>query len=93
MRYGCLPVVTAVGGLRDTVIDGETGFVARVPTATRLASAAKRAMRLLPDKVQWTTMQRAAMARDFSWGAAARQYYDLYQRLVSQATPDPDLVS
>ncbi len=26
MRYGCLPLVSAVGGLADTVTDGQTGF-------------------------------------------------------------------
>jgi len=88
MRYGCLPIVSAVGGLRDTVVDGETGFVIGAPTAARLASGLKRSMRLLADKLQWVKMQQAAMTQDFSWAASARKYFELYQRLVAQAAPN-----
>jgi starch synthase len=87
MRYGCIPIVSAVGGLRDTVTDGENGFVMGVPTAARLAAATQRAMRLLADKPAWASMQRAAMAQDHSWVASARQYLELYQRLLLQSAP------
>lgn len=84
MRYGCLPIVSAVGGLKDTVADGETGFVMGKPTAARLAAAAKRSMSVLADQPKWTKMQRAAMAQDFSWSASARRYAALYQRVLGQ---------
>ena len=72
MAFGTLPVVRAVGGLKDTVDEGRTGFVFRsdsefVPTLQR--ALAKRSAR----------MQRAAMARDSSWAAAAAAYSQLYQ--------------
>jgi starch synthase len=83
MRYGCLPIVSAVGGLRDTVVDGKTGLVMGQPTAARLASAVCRAIGLLSRGPEWVMMQQAAMAQDFSWAASARRYFDLYQQLVS----------
>ena len=88
MRYGCLPIVNAVGGLRDTVIDGETGFVIGAPTSARLASGMKRAMRVWADKPQWAGMQLAAMAQDFSWAASARRYFELYRSLLRQPPDD-----
>jgi len=87
MRYGCLPLVSAVGGLRDTVVDAETGFVMGAPTAARLASTAKRAIQLLQDKPEWARMQVAAMTQEFSWAASSRKYLDLYQSLLLQAVP------
>jgi starch synthase len=87
MRYGCLPVVTPVGGLKDTVEDGMTGFVAKRPTAAELASTLRRASGLLPEGSRWGDMQRLAMSQDFSWGASARQYYDLYKRVGAEVVP------
>jgi starch synthase len=89
MRYGCLPIVSAVGGLKDTVVAGQDGFVIGSATAARLATAMRHAMQLLPDHVVWTRMQKAAMARDFSWSASARTYFELYQQAVNALSIPP----
>src|SRR6056297_160496 len=55
MRYGAIPVVTAVGGLVDTVTDADlrrdgTGFVAGHPTSEELLAALFRAERRARDR-------------------------------------------
>ncbi len=87
MRYGCLPIVSAVGGLKDTIFPDETGFVIEKPTATRLANAIKKALEIYPDRDRWQAMQKAGMSQDFSWEASARQYFQLYQRVIAQLSP------
>lgn len=84
MRYGCVPIVSAVGGLKDTIFQDETGFIFGKPTVTRLASAIKKAFIALQDHERWVTMQKAGMSQDFSWAASARQYFQLYQRVSAQ---------
>lgn len=89
MRYGCLPIVSAVGGLKDTVIHEDTGFVLGKPTAARLAQGIAGAIRLFENKAEWAAMQRRAMSKDFSWNAAARRYLDLYRGLVDRPSQTP----
>lgn len=87
MRYGCVPIVTAVGGLKDSIFPDETGFVIEKPTATRLANGIKKAFLAFSDRARWEEIQKAGMAQDFSWRVSARQYYQLYQRVVAQLSP------
>ena len=82
-RYGTPPVARATGGLADTISDGSTGFLFEEMNEGSLLSAVKRALAAYRDPSAWRSMQRAAMARDFSWDAAARRYADLYQRLAT----------
>jgi starch synthase len=42
-----------------------------------------RALLLYRDKASWQQMQETAMAQDFSWTASARQYLDLYARVLA----------
>jgi starch synthase len=84
MRYGCVPIVSAVGGLKDTIFKDETGFIFAKPTAGRLATAIKKAITIFPDHIRWETMQKAGMSQDFSWNASARQYFQLYKRVTAQ---------
>ena len=87
MRYGCVPIVSAVGGLKDSIFPDETGFVIEKPTSTRLANAIKRALTAYGDREGWEAMQKAGMSQDFSWRVSARQYFQLYQRVVAQLSP------
>jgi starch synthase len=91
MRYGAIPVVHAVGGLRDTVIDpGDaelvrgrgTGIRFTPATPLAFARALDRAVKLFRDAEALATVRRAAMARDSSWTASAQQYVQLYRSLV-----------
>jgi starch synthase len=91
MRYGAIPVVHAVGGLRDTVLDpGDdelaagrgTGVRFADATAHALAHALGRAVRLVRDPPALAAVRRAAMARDSSWTASAADYVRLYRSLV-----------
>jgi len=81
MRYGSIPVVHAVGGLRDTVTDPDTGIQFHAPTADALLGGLERAMKLFRDPKQLTATRRAAMLRDSSWTASAQQYAALYRSL------------
>jgi len=82
-RYGTPPIVRATGGLADTVEDGVTGFVFERLQKDTLLHAAQRAAAAWRDPASWRAMQRAAMARDFSWETAARRYADLYLKLAT----------
>jgi len=93
MRYGTVPIVHAVGGLRDTVIDpgdaalarGEgTGFRFEHPTVDGLRWALGRALRMRRvDPAGWRTLVRTGMTQDFSWARSARAYLDLYRRALA----------
>jgi starch synthase len=83
MRYGTIPIVTAVGGLRDTVTDPGTGIRFDLPTVLPFLHAIERAIAIVRDLPQCAAVRRAAMARDSSWTASALQYVKLYRSLRS----------
>jgi starch synthase len=82
-RYGTPPVARATGGLVDTVVDGVTGFLFESAESAALVAAVRRALAAYRDPAHWRRIQRAAMARDFSWGEAARRYAALYRGLAT----------
>lgn len=82
MRYGCIPLVRAVGGLHDTVTDSETGFVFIEAKVKQFNDAVRRALTLYPYHSRWAAMQKAGMALDFSWHHSARKYVTLYKKLM-----------
>ncbi|HYR36263.1 MAG TPA: glycogen synthase GlgA [Burkholderiales bacterium] len=79
-RYGTPPVARATGGLVDSIVDGETGFLFERAESGALVAAVKRALLVYGDARRWREMQRRCMTRDLSWAAPARQYADLYAR-------------
>lgn len=80
LRYGTVPVVRATGGLDDTV-DEQTGFKFREYSAAAMMEALRGAVAAYRDPQRWRAIQRAGMARDYSWGASAAEYSALYRRL------------
>lgn len=82
MRYGTPPIVRATGGLRDTVVDGETGFVFAEASAQALNKAINAALLAFANKKSWGSMIDSAMAKDFSWDHSSVLYLNLYKSLV-----------
>jgi len=81
LRAGQPCLVHHVGGLRDTVADGETGFAFRGDTLTEqadaLVAATRRALALKrDDPARWRAMRKAAAAARFSWDDTASAYIE-----------------
>jgi len=86
MRYGCLPLARATGGLRDTITDDPTGktstgflFAAASPEA--FASRLTKALQQYQNQQAWQAMQLRAMAQDFSWQKSAIDYAKIYLQI------------
>jgi starch synthase len=82
MRYGSIPVVHATGGLKDTVEEGQTGFLFEGGDSQSLCAALRRALRDFSTPSKWRQFQRNAMRKDFSWKISARSYLDIYRSLI-----------
>ncbi|RPE66902.1 starch synthase [Tibeticola sediminis] len=94
MRYGALPLVRAVGGLADTVVDSSleaiddgraSGFVFHEATPAALDAAIRRAFALHRRGADWQRVQTHAMSLRFDWARAARQYGTLYDGIRSSS--------
>jgi starch synthase len=72
-----------VGGLADTIEDGETGFLFDEYTPADFMRAVMRAVGQFDEPDGWLNMIRAAMGRNFGWERSATKYLALYQRVVS----------
>lgn len=93
LRYGTLPVVTAVGGLADTVVDANeeniknttaNGFVLTGYSSAALCAAIKRALGIYRQPETWRQLQVAAMSCDFSWKTSAGNYILLYEEALEK---------
>ena len=89
MRYGCVPLARATGGLRDTIVDDDkddrsNGFLFNEATSAAMAKTLRRALDTYTDRQRWQGLQLRGMAQDFSWQKAAQKYYDLYQKIISE---------
>jgi starch synthase len=92
MRYGTLPVVRPVGGLADTVREGDhaitgTGFVVQGTGVADLAGGVERALAQYRQPMAWRKAQVSAMSREFGWDAAAARYLQIYRRMLGIMAP------
>jgi 1,4-alpha-glucan branching enzyme len=89
LKYGTIPIVRATGGLKDSVREFEaggsgTGFLFGPYDDSALSSAINKALGFFPRK-DWTLLMKNAMAADFSWDRAARDYLRIYGRVLGPA--------
>jgi starch synthase len=86
MRYGTIPIVRNIGGLKDTVVDfGEPdgyGITFNDFTLQAANDAVQRAIDLHKDGRKMAGMRKRVMNLDFSWNASAKEYIEMYSELV-----------
>ena len=88
MRYGCVPLARATGGLKDTIQDynqgkpgNGTGFLFKEATPKQLSETIRRALAIYRDQRRWRGIQRRGMKKDFSWKSSAEKYHRLYREM------------
>ncbi len=92
MRYGTVPIVSATGGLVDTVVNyqqaagsesGATGFLFRPHGVAQMVEAIDRAIRLYKNEPKdWDDVVMAGMNQDWSWDRSAEEYVDVYEEAM-----------
>ncbi|MEA2088502.1 MAG: glycogen/starch synthase [Patescibacteria group bacterium] len=94
MRYGAVPVARATGGLKDTIENFNfkkaivknkkaTGFVFNKFSLIAFYRKLNNAINLYyNDKKSWKKIQLNGIKSDFSWDNSAKQYLDLYKKLI-----------
>lgn len=86
MRYGCIPVARAVGGLKDTIThtpdSQKTGYLFKEASDAAFINCLLTAMLDFSNKEKWEKIQMKAMGQDFSWKHSANLYLDLYRQLI-----------
>jgi starch synthase len=82
-RYGTIPVARRVGGLLDSIVDGETGVLFSAYAPAALEQAVERALGWYRDRAVWRTIVRHAMAQSFGWEGSATRYLDVYRRALA----------
>jgi starch synthase len=88
LRYGCIPVVHATGGLADSVIDYDPktdtgyGFTFKSFVPEGLLTAVVRGIEAHKNLQSWKGIIKRAMAADFSWEKSAQEYIELYRKAL-----------
>lgn len=89
MEYGTIPVVTAVGGLLDTVIDADrdrssgTGFISESVDTAGIVDALHRGVRAWKHPRRRRSIQVRGMESDWSWKEPARRHTEAYNLAMS----------
>ena len=85
MRYGSIPVVNSIGGLRDTVVDitQKDGYGISFQKANVFSAygAIQRAARIYTDDKELKRLRKLIAGLDFSWNQSATKYSEIYQTL------------
>lgn len=91
LAYATLPIVRAVGGLKDTVINYDTdkengnGFIFEEPNADDLLSCLRRTLIFyLEDQDELQRIKNNAMSVRFNWSDSCKQYQELYDLALAK---------
>ncbi|MCR4280055.1 MAG: glycogen synthase [Candidatus Komeilibacteria bacterium] len=83
MRYSSLPLVRSTGGLKDTVLDHETGFVFKEYTGISLFNKIAEAVKIYNNKpALWQAMLMKAARQDWSWDKSIDRFINIYEKLT-----------
>jgi starch synthase len=93
LRYGTIPLVRAVGGLDDTIVDYDprsrtgNGFKFEEYSGAALLATIRRALNAFGNTDAWREMVRRGMRLDYSWDTAGRRYIETYEEVLAELGP------
>ena len=83
LRYGTVPVVSNVGGLKDTITDislkNGFGIIHKEITVDKVVDAVKRAKSFYGKTEKFNQNRKKIMQINHSWNKSASDYVDLYK--------------
>lgn len=85
LRYGTIPVVRSIGGLKDTVIDisekNGFGICHEHVIVQEITDAIDRGVALYNDQPAYKKIRTKIMKIDHSWDVSAKEYINLYNSI------------
>ncbi len=85
-RYGTVPVVREIGGLKDSIRDcgeeGGFGYTFKTYNADDMLGAIDRALDAYAHPRRFGNLRRRCMRQDFGWERSAAEYIRLYEDLL-----------
>jgi starch synthase len=84
LRYGTIPIVRHIGGLKDTIVDIEDdgfGFVHQDTSVKDICLSIQRATQFYSNKKELKKTKKRIMKIDHSWGNSAKKYIQLYKSI------------
>ena len=85
LRYGTIPIVRSIGGLKDTVIDvsydNGFGICHNNVEVSEITEAIDRGVKLYETKSKYKKIRKHIMSIDHSWNVSAKAYINLYNSI------------
>ena len=88
LRYGTIPIVNKIGGLKDTVLDiseGGFGFTHTENSVKGIFNSIERATEFYNFSSKFKQTRKTIMKIDHSWDESAQQYINLYKSLIQHS--------
>jgi len=89
LRYGCIPIVRSIGGLKDTITNFDfknlngNGFTFLTYSPMSLYGAIVRALEYYKNKKIWQRLVIRGMQISFSWNLPAALYVRLFRKAIA----------
>ena len=84
LRYGTIPIVNNIGGLKDTVVDIANegfGFIHYEASIAEVCNAIDRAVFFYDKPKEFKKIRTLIMQIDHSWDVSAKSYIELYKSI------------
>ena len=86
LRYGTIPIVRRIGGLKDTVIDigdGGFGICHDQSSVSDVVYSIDRAVEFYQNQGEFKKTRKKCMQIDHSWDKSAQEYLSLYKSITN----------